>query len=193
MSRQHILENFSRLQDKNYQDSHLAGIINMCQITSRRPHTAEASGKDHSAARTYKVRVDGKDIPVCVKIFSSLHGITHACVCRTEMCLVHHGQSLKDLHGKHNNCPNKYLPLETDLLKSHIKSFRAHQSHCSLRDSPICRYFLEDMTVKRMCSLFLQEYQLNMPYKVRWTVFSTHFNMKFGFPHSDRCRCCDEL
>ena len=39
---------------------------------------------------------------------------------------------------------------------------------------------------------FLDEYRINVPYKLYWKIFDT-FNIAFGYPRSDTCSTCDQL
>ncbi|KAJ8892739.1 hypothetical protein PR048_005320 [Dryococelus australis] len=70
VKRRQIMENFNDMASKNEQDSHLSGLISLHMIV--RSHTwvsNHENSKDHLASYTYKVCLDGKDVPVCHKAF----------------------------------------------------------------------------------------------------------------------------
>ncbi|KAJ8874078.1 hypothetical protein PR048_024919 [Dryococelus australis] len=73
-------------------------------IARRRPRKPdEQKRKDHSAAFVYRVRINGKDCPVCRRTFISLHGITKGRVCNIQQSLLTSGKLPKDQRGKHDN------------------------------------------------------------------------------------------
>lgn len=113
----------------------MSGLISYQNIQQRRPRKEHADGDDsfhHDLAYHYKLRVDGssghEEISICARAFVSLHGIARGRL-RTLQSKVVSGTTPKDGRGTHDTRPHK-VPLElTDLIKLHIKSFKARQSH----------------------------------------------------------------
>lgn len=138
------------------------------------------------------MRTSNEEIPVCVSAFMSLHGITRGRL-RTIQAKLSSGQLPKDGRGKHITRPHAVPGPVLELIKLHIKSFKGRQSHYSLRDNPNTMYLPQDLNVKKMHDLFLNEVRINVSYIVYYTVFSKDFNIKFGLPRSDTCSICDEL
>lgn len=177
----------------------MSGLISYQNIQQRRPRKEHADGDDsfqHEVAYHYKVRVQGspshQEVPVCAKAFASLHGITRGRL-RTIQSKVISGTIPIDGRGTHDTRPHK-VPIELiHLIKLHIKSFKARQSHYSLRDNPNVMYLPEELSVNKMHGLFLHEVRINIPYRVYYNVFRKEFNIKFGLPRSDTCSICDEL
>ncbi|KAJ8891972.1 hypothetical protein PR048_004537 [Dryococelus australis] len=180
--RRQIMENFNDMASKNEQDSRLSGLIALHIIARRRPRVSNhENSKDHAASYTYKVRLAGKNLPVCHKAFISIHGISTHRVNRLQQSLVMTTQSPKGQRGRHENRPTKIPNAVMHLIECHINLFQARKSHYSLRDNPRRRYLPEHFTVAKMHKLFDQEYHINVPYKAYWLIFKT-FSIHFSFP-----------
>nr|CAH7747679.1 unnamed protein product [Callosobruchus chinensis] len=177
---------------KNEQDSYLAGLITINHIKRRR-HRNPGNNRPHCAAYSYKLRCFGIEKSVCVKAFASIHAVTLPRLKRIQLSLVETGIAPRDKRGKHDCRPRSYSKEAVALIQSHICTFSPMQSHYTLRKNPNQLYLPSELTVKDMHKAFLQEYYLNVPYKMYWKVFKTKFNIKFGFPRSDTCAECDQF
>ncbi|PSN29075.1 hypothetical protein C0J52_28073 [Blattella germanica] len=204
-ARTRLMVQFNSMESKNDQDSHLAGLISCNNPCRRRPRvshnrTQESSGSDgeeksyaNSSYYTYKVRVNNEEINVCYKAFLSLHGIQRGRLRRIQQSLISTGIAPKDSRGKHNSHKHKTPKIIESLIIDHIESFKARQSHYSRRSNPNRLYLPETLSVKDMHRMFLDSYHINVSYQVYWLIFSTKFNIKFGYPRSDTCSVCDSL
>lgn len=197
---------------KNLQDSHLAGLIKTLPVKQRRTRKGNVHNEDdsteeqernmkffHSVSFFYHIRSKTvnsdhfSDVKVCRNAFLSLHGISRARLRRIQDSLAQTSSAPVDKRGSHENRPNK-IPIEVEhLIQQHIKSFPARQSHYSLRKNPHKYYLPETLTIKIMYRLFLEQYKINVSYKVYWKVFTTKFNIKFGLPRTDTCTFCDTI
>ncbi|KAI4454181.1 dna-directed rna polymerases i ii and iii subunit rpabc2 [Holotrichia oblita] len=187
-----LLQNFNSMSSKNDQDSHLCGLISIQNISRRRPKAGNHNPlKTHAAAFNYKIRINGKEEPICLQAFLSIHGITVSRVRRLQNSLITVGKSPRDKRGTHSNRPTQYPEVIWNIIEYHIKSFQGMQSHYSFRKNPNCVYLPEGLSISTMHSLFEEEYRINIPYKLYWKVFTTKFNIKFGYPRSDTCAECD--
>lgn len=185
------MEDFNNLGTKNDQDSHLCGLIAVHLIARKRPRIADQDArKDHVAAYTYKLRIEGTDVPICQKAFLSVHGISKNRLNRLQHSLLETGKSPKSKQGCHNSRPRKFPDSIQHLVENHINSYQARKSHYSIRDNPDRRYLPDDLTVADMHQHFLGLYHINVPYKSYWSIFNT-FNIHFGYPRSDTCAICD--
>lgn len=180
------------MHDKNEQDAHLSGLIEMKNVGRRRPRdTPENLRKTKCACFSYKIRYNGDEIKLCQDAFIKIHAVTPARIRRLQTSLVTVGKSPRDSRGLHENRPTKF-PIElTTLIKIHIMSFQPRQSHYSRRKNPNMHYLPENLTVKEMHNMFISEYKINIPYKIYWFTFRNSFSIKFGFPRSDTCAECD--
>lgn len=148
----------------------------------------------HLASFNYKIRVNSREFPVCVKAFCSLHDVSNERVRRIRNSLVKAGQSPLDLRGKHDNRPLKTPHNIVSAIQDHIKSFKCIQSHYSRRDNPNVYYLPETLSVKKMFKMFIEENpDKRVSYKIYWKVFTTKFKLKFGVPKSDTCSTCDAI
>ena len=185
--------NFYKLPSKEHQDSYLASLMSLECIKQRRSRqvTEEATAEDssdssvedegkvsskakkfsHGGAFYYKVRVAGsggsgfQDIPVCRNAFTSFHGITRSRLRTVQSSLTNSGKAPLERRGKHVNRPNQ-MPNEIALLvEDHVRSFKPRQSHYSIRDNPKVLYLPETLSIKAMHRMFLDIYQIAVPYK----------------------------
>lgn len=215
VEREIIFENFYKIPTKNLQDSHLCGLIHVVPIKQRRSRKPQkqvlvqysdsvedntAADHEHAAHYTYKVRTKQpdannscKEVSVCKKAFLSLHGITPAQLRRLQSSLCECLKSPVDKRGLHKSRPNA-IPIEVEnLINDHIRSFKPRQSHYSLRHNPNRYYLPETLSVRHMYRLFLEDYKIQVSYKVYWSIFHSKFNIKFGLPRTDTCTICDSF
>lgn len=180
------------MHDKNEQDAHLSGLIEMKHISRRRPrNTPDDQRKTRSCAFSYKIRSNGEDINLCQNAFLRIHAVTPGRIRRIQNSLLTLGRAPRDSRGSHKNRPNKFPSELTTLIKTHIMSFQPRQSHYSRRKNPNVHYLPGNLTIKEMHSMFVLEYKINIPYKIYWSTFKNSFCIKFGFPRSDTCAECD--
>lgn len=167
----------------------------MKQRRPRRDRNDEDGGPsfDHSVAYYYKIRINGKEEEVCHTAFLSLHGIPRGRLRRIQDSIRSSGMPPFDSRGKHDNRPSKTPDEILFLIRQHIKSFRARQSHYSRRDNPEKVFLPEELSVKKMHKMFLQEIHIQVSYHVYYNIFKNDFNISFGVPRTDTCSRCDEL
>src|SRR5258705_288220 len=147
---------------------------------------------DHLAAFSYKIRIGEREIPVCRSAFLSVHGIKRGRIRRIQQHMVTYGTSPKDQRGRHGNVPKRSSAEDIAAIKQHIKTFPARQSHYSRRDNPHRLYLSEDLSIKQMHKLFVENTGRDVSYKVYWSIFNNSFNIKFGLPQTDTCEACDK-
>lgn len=180
------------MTDKNEQDAHLSGLIQIKHVSRRRPReTPDDKRKTKCASFCYSVRSGGKHIILCQDAFVKIHGITPARIRRLQNSLVTVGKSPRDKRGLHSNRPNKFCNEVIYLIEAHIMSFQPRQSHYSIRKNPNVYYLPRELTIKDMHSMFVSEYKISIPYKIYWQTFKNKFSIKFGYPRSDTCAECD--
>ncbi|CAH1103747.1 unnamed protein product [Psylliodes chrysocephalus] len=180
------------MTDKNEQDAHLSGLIQIKRVSRRRPReTPDDKRKTKCASFCYSVRSGGKHIILCQDAFVKIHSITPARIRRLQNSLVTVGKSPRDKRGLHSNRPNKFCNEVIFLTEAHIMSFQPRQSHYSIRKNPNIYYLPGELSIKDMHSMFVSEYKINIPYKIYWHTFKNKFSIKFGYPRSDTCAECD--
>ena len=98
-----------------------------------------------------------------------------------------------DGRGKHVNSARKLPDDTTDCIVDHIKSFKGRKSHYSLSDTRKI-YLPNDLTVTKMFELFREKHpNVQCSLETHRTIFTTRFNIGFGYPRKDTCSTCDEM
>lgn len=96
-----------------------------------------------------------------------------------------------DNRGKHHNRPHKLSEVSKNVIRNHIKSFKGRKTHYSLHKTSKL-YLPEELNVKKMHNMFSQKFpDVKISYETYRTIFSTEFNIGFGFPRLDTCSQCD--
>lgn len=99
-----------------------------------------------------------------------------------------------DLRGSNNNRPNKKPLDKTEYVVSHMKSFRAVESHYCRKDSKkMC--LSTDLSVAKMLQLYLEncsKEEIVSPISLSMYrhIFNTRFNIAFHKPIKDQCDLC---
>ncbi|XP_039290187.1 uncharacterized protein LOC120352657 [Nilaparvata lugens] len=195
--RRTLISDFNQIKTYDEQSVYLCGLIACKPVTRHRPRKPENDADFHSYSYTYKVRAlknnDLCEIPVCYKVFLSLHGITAKRVQTLQEALKTTGKAPLDKRGKHENRPNKILEEVADSVFEHIKSFQARQSHYSLAKSKKL-YLPDDLNVKKMYNMYKEKFpDHKVSYEKYREIFNSKFNISFGYPRSDTCSFCDKV
>lgn len=191
-----ILLDFNLLSSVDEQNTYLCGLIIVQEIQNRRPRVEEDDASLRDAAYSYKVRFmcDGtvKEVQVCQQAFLSIHGIGKKKLQILQRGLKKEGKAPRDGRGKHNVRPKK-LSVETkSAIVGHIGSFKGRKGHYNLSESTKI-YLPEELNIKKMFDMFCsQNENIQVSYETYRTIFSTEFNISFGFPRMDTCSTCDE-
>lgn len=197
LSRKKIIQSFNLLSSVDEQNIYLCGLITVVPIKQRRPRQPEQNALLHDASFRYRVRIlnmEGniEEVQVCKKAFIALHGIGRKKleVLQTSMKMT--GEAPKNRRGKHNNRPHKLSDATRSSIRNHIKSFKGRKSHYSLNDSAKL-YLPEELNIKKMFNMYCEKFPTpHASYETYRTIFSTEFNIAFGYPRSDTCSQCDE-
>lgn len=129
---------------------------------------------------------------MCYKTFLAIHGITKKKV-EMQRSLKLRGVAPRDCRGKYSNRAHKLIDDSKNAIIEHIGSFRGRKSHYSLYDSRKT-YLPEELNVKKMYDLFCQSHPLiSVSYETYRTLFTTKFNINFGYLRTDTCNMCDKF
>lgn len=193
-----LIREFNKLVDRNAQNSFLAGLIGVHAVKRRRSRGEEENAPLHDYSYTYKVRVvrenSLEEIPVCIKGFTSMFGITTRRVQTIRASLASTGQAPVDKRGKHKNRGKNKLSDEVyDAMNNFFSSLKGRKAHYSLKDTSKI-YLPEHLNVKKLLGMFLQSnLGLEVSYEKFREHFTTNFNISFGYPRTDTCSICDAL
>ncbi|XP_065671958.1 uncharacterized protein LOC136089797 [Hydra vulgaris] len=107
-NRARLLAKFNAMSTKDLQDSFLAGVITVCDVTRRRPRK-EDQIKLNKNSYKYKVFVNDKEqfAQVCFNAFHSIFGIKKGRVETIKRSLSTTGEPPKDQRGQHSNRPHR--------------------------------------------------------------------------------------
>lgn len=181
----------------NEQNSYLAGLVNLNTVSQRRPRQAEENAKFHDNSYSYRIRVKKADsvvveMPVCVKAFRSLHGISKKKVEVIQKYLKK-GVTPKDGRGQHLNRKHRLSVEVHEAIRNHIASFKGERSHYSLKTSSRV-YLPPELNVTKMYELFkVANPNVTVSYEKYRTIFNSEFNIGFGYPRMDTCSACDRF
>lgn len=195
--RHRLIREFNDLGETNSQNSFLAGLITVLPVMRRRPRKNEEEARTNSASFSYRVRIceDGKinDVPVCVKAFASLHGITQRRVRYVRESLAAHGKAPIDMRGKHDVRPHKLSDETKQMVKDFILSLKSRKSHYSLKDSRKL-YLSDSLNITKLHNMYNEKNpDHKMQYESFRCIFENDFNISFGYPRKDTCSTCDTL
>jgi len=193
-----LIRDFNNLGDRNAQNSYLAGLIGVHSVKRRRPRFGEQEALLHNYSYTYKVRVVREnsldDIPVCIKGFMSIFGITGRRVQTIRESLALTGQAPVDQRGKHRNRGKSKLSTDIyDAMNIFFSSLKGRKAHYCLKDTNKI-YLPEHLNIKKLLALFLENNPgMEISYEKFREHFTTNFNISFGYPRTDTCSTCDAL
>lgn len=99
-----------------------------------------------------------------------------------------------DKRGK--RIPSNKIPVEKlEVIRQHIRSFPAYESHYTRAHNPGRKYLAEHLNIREMYNLykgFCSEQQLDsVKEPIYRRTFNTEFNLHFHAPHKDTCMKCD--
>lgn len=193
--RKTILKKFNEMSDRNEQNAYLASLITIHQIKRRRNRSEENYASLHDCSYGFRVKVIreniAEEIPVCIKAFAAIHGITRSKIEYVQKSLKFEGKGPKDKRGTHSTRIHKLPVVTRQKIDAHIKSFKGRKSHYSLNKTKKM-YLPEDLNIKKMYGLFKEKYpQVNISYETYRKNFKL-YNVSFGYPRSDTCSTCDK-
>ncbi len=170
---------------------------------------------------TYSLRNEkGINVTVCQRAFCAVHGFgpKRLLVLRRKITSDESTTGIEpDRRGKHSN---RHVVSDEvrELVRDHIRSFPARQSHYSRKDNSGRVYLSAELSIVRLYRDFLQKHDPEYieleeenrrreimhqpPQTLRkplvsehfyHDIFVTEFNIHFGYPRSDTCSRCDDL
>lgn len=195
--RNQLISKFNEYNSFNDQNSYLSGLISVVPVQRRRNRKAENEARFNDSSYAYRVRVirneKAIEIPVCYKAFLSLHGVTNRRIQSIKKSLLNIGTFKPDQRGKHTNRPSKISLETTNCVISFLKSLKGRKAHYSLKVSSKI-YLSEDLNIKKLHNMYASKHPRNLiSYEKFREIFSTKFNISFGYPRSDTCSTCDKF
>ena len=166
---------FWKTANFDLQNAYLCGYVKV--LPTKRKYTKAESHRHFS--RVCYVQNGSVSERVCKTAFLSIFGISNGRLGRAlETQTSSGGVPHTDQRGRHEP-PNKTPPEKLELVKEHIESFPAYESHYSRKDNPNRKYLSPSLSISKMyfCSDRRSEPVSEWKYR---QIFNTHFNYTFG-------------
>ncbi|GFO33857.1 voltage-dependent calcium channel unc-36 [Plakobranchus ocellatus] len=98
------------------------------------------------------------------------------------------------MRGQHQNRPHKLQGETSEAIIQHIKSFRGRKSHYAIGATRKV-YLPDSLSVTKMHRMFMCSHppHMEVSYETYRQIFTTKFNIGFGYPRKDTCSVCDEF
>lgn len=92
----------------------------------------------------------------------------------------------------HSSSANKTsITIET-AVRNQIASFPARESHYSRAKNKKFKFLDSDLNCVKLWELYTEKHpDLPVSYRIYFNIFKRDFNIKFGYPRSDKCETCD--
>ena len=157
---------------------------------------------------------------VCLKAFCTVLGfgqkrlqvLRQKVRCAGDSCVE------PDKRGKHSNRPQQICDEVRDLVREHISTFPARNSHYFRKDNHGRTYLSPELSIARLYRNFLEKHdpeylkleEANLRLKISCNptekirkplvsehfyhdIFTSEFKIYFGYPRTDTCSTCDAL
>ncbi|CAH2078816.1 unnamed protein product, partial [Iphiclides podalirius] len=200
--RENICAFYWGLDDFKRQKDFILGQVTLQAPARRRPRE---EGAPRSNSMSYRFKVNGDDVRMCQKFFLSTLCISKDVVYNALMHKGEYGSYVgEDKRGKR-------APANKTIVKKHIESFHAVDSHYS-RSSSRRRYLDATLSIEKMYELYLEEFKKEYEDRpqdeepdraeeaksprpvflfIYKRVFGTEYNLSFYHPKKDRCQTCE--
>lgn len=189
-----ILNAFNALANHESQNRYLAMCTVPDEATKRRT-TRQVAEKRRNFSYFVEIYGDNSTerIKVCKTAFLALHGIKASRLRRKVQC---DRSDLRDKRGTSANSRRLLDPYPRRMMRIHIRSFQARESHYSRSKNCRRRYLDSSLSVAVMHRMFTTLHPSLagvVSYETYRREVNTRFNISFGFPRSDICDQCELL
>ena len=188
--RKGLFDGFWKTANFDLQNAYLCGCVKV--LTTKRKYTKAEESRRHFS-RVFYVQNGSVSERVCKTAFLSIFGISNGRLGRAlETQTSSGGVPHTDQRGRHEP-PNKTPPEKLELVKEHIESFPAYESHYSRKDNPNRKYLSPSLSISKMYQLFKdfcsdRRSEPVSEWKYR-QIFNTHFNYTYVYTVVVVVRC----
>lgn len=192
--RQNAFENFWKIGSFSAQNAFLCGLIQQKEPERHRPRGNGIRPPKTSINCFNRILTNGTNIQVCKKYFLEMYQVSDRRVTRA-LKVVKTGQSPStDKRGKRIPT-NKTAPDDLDLVRQHITSFPAYESHYTRAHNPNRKYLDKNLNIRLMYNLYTDFCadlgKIPVKKNIYRKTFNSEFNLHFKAPHKDTCVKCD--
>lgn len=191
-SRKHSFDSFWKLSSFTSQNAYLCGLVKQEVPKYRRPRGG--TRKPKTTSNVYYIHnKSGNSIKVCKKYFIETFKISDGRITRALQKLRTGKPPGSDERGRH--VPQNKLGVDVmNVVREHISTYPAYQSHYTRKQNPNRKYLPSELTVSQMYKGYV-EYCEGKTAAVSEAVyrrtFNTEFNLHFHAPLKDTCSKCD--
>ncbi|KAJ4435948.1 hypothetical protein ANN_18571 [Periplaneta americana] len=183
-----LFQNFYKLT-YDEQSRFLVGCMTLEEV--KRREVEENISRRHATFK-YKLCTNGKTYNVCKKTLLDVFNISSRRV-QTLQLKIKNNLDVSDMRGKHFNRPHAVTYDVKQLVRNHIESMPAEESHYS-RSVSQKRYISLELSLEKMYDLFKETNpSVKCSRSIYRDIFRSEFKLRFGAPRSDSCAYCDEM
>lgn len=195
-NRKLIFDSYWELGDHTRQWDFIAQHVT---VVHKKQQIANRSLTRRNFSREYNLTVDNIQFKVCKNMFLQTLSISETVVNTTLSKLKNSPTISKDMRGKHFSRPNVIADDVKNLIKEHISSFPAVESHYIRHDSK--REYLESgLSISKMYRLYTEWIKdkptnsstINATLRQYNDIFNNDFNLSFFKPKKDLCDVCEQ-
>lgn len=192
--RKDMFDRFYRMGSFQAQNAYISGL---CQQGTPKVHRVrDGSRGNKKVSISYHLQLADRNQKVCKLFFLKTFQISDGRCFRALKKIRDGCEPGSDLRGKQPSV-NKVDEARLQIVKNHIESFPAYQSHYTRAHNPNRKYLSEDLNIRLMYNLYKEHCELINAIPVSESkyrhVFNFEYNLHFHSPHKDTCTKCDAL
>ena len=190
--RKDIFDQFYCLQPYERQKDFVCRHVSETETRTYLTTDGSPANKKRKVSRKFFLPVDGNYHPVCKTFFLKTLDVGHAYIEHALKSSEHGTFCGRDNRGRHTPA-NKIVDERLDLIRQHIGSFSAVESHYCRKNTN--RKFLDcNLSITKMHELYRVMCRENKQEPVKEDIyrrtFNTEYNLSFHRPKKDQCGQC---
>lgn len=192
--RMNLFNHFYGMGSFQIQNAYLCGLCKQCTPKARRVRDGSRGMK--STSISYHLQLVDKNLKVCKQYFLKTFQISDG-RCFRALKKVRVGcEPGSDLRGKQPSV-NKVDDARLQIVRDHIESFPAYQSHYTRAHNPNRKFLSEFLNIRALYNLYKDHCDNINAVAVSESkyrhIFNYEYNLHFHAPHKDTCTKCDNL
>lgn len=192
--RKKLFDHFYSIGSFQVQNAYICGLCK--QSTPKAHRVRDGSRGMKSSTVSYHLQLSDKNLKVCKQYFLKTFQISDGRCFRALRKIRDGCEPGSDLRGVQPSV-NKIDDARIQIVRNHIESFPAYQSHYTRAHNPDRKYLSEFLNIRTLFNLY-KEHCNNInaipvsESKYRY-IFNYEYNLHFHAPHKDTCAKCDIL
>lgn len=186
-----LYEKFYKLNHSQQTEYLIRECIVLCDVNRR--VVSENISRRHCTFK-YFLKSGPEKVQICLKTLCNVFSITPRRVQMVQEKMKQVDVSTSDMRGKHTNRPHKISNDIKDLIREHITSLPAQESHYSRQKNADIKYLSANLSIQKLYELFRSKYpNQKATLHLYREIFNSEFKLRFGAPRSDTCAKCDSF